>query len=123
MTKNVLLALPVADALDHRRVVFLVREDDRARNELEEGRECSVVGNVRRGEKKRGFLSMEVGKFAFELHVIVGCAGDIARAARASPNGVNRLVHRRQHRWVLAHAEIIVGAPYRNLARVILPTK
>jgi hypothetical protein len=46
VTKNVLLALPVADALDHRRVVFLVREDDRARNELEEGRECSVVGNV-----------------------------------------------------------------------------
>ena len=62
---------------------------------------------------------MEVGKFAFELHVIVGCARDIARAARAGSHGVNRLVHGCYHRWVLAHAEIIVGAPHRNLARAI----
>ena len=62
---------------------------------------------------------MEVGEFAFELHVIVGCARDIARAARAGSHGVNRLVHGRQYRWVLAHAEIIVGAPHRNLARAI----
>ena len=62
---------------------------------------------------------MQVGKLAFELHVIMGCAGDIARAARAGSHGVNRLVHGRQYHGVLAHAEIVVGAPHRNLARAI----
>ena len=38
---------------------------------------------------------MQVGKLAFELHVIVGRAGDIARAAGAGAHGVNRLVHGR----------------------------
>src|SRR5678815_834944 len=62
---------------------------------------------------------MQNGNLALELHVIVGCAGDIARAARARPARVNGLVHGCQNRWVLAHAEIIVGAPHRDLARAI----
>src|SRR6185436_16072251 len=62
---------------------------------------------------------MEVGKLAFQLHVIVSCAGDIARAARAGSRGVKRLVHGCQYHRVLAHAEVVVGAPHRDLTRAI----
>jgi len=62
---------------------------------------------------------MEVGKLAFQLHVIVRCAGDIARAARAGARGVQRLVHGCQYHRVLAHAEIVVGAPHRNVTQAV----
>jgi len=32
---------------------------------------------------------------------------------------VNGRVHRRQHLWVLPHAEIVVGAPHRHLAAAV----
>src|SRR5687767_9175766 len=62
---------------------------------------------------------MEVGKLSFELHVIVGRARDIAGSAGAGSDGVDRLVHGLQYRRMLAHAEIVVGAPHRNLARTV----
>ena len=51
--------------------------------------------------------------------MIVGRARDIAGSAGAGSHGVNRLVHGLQHRRMLAHAEIVVGAPHRNLARAV----
>src|SRR5262245_47665647 len=62
---------------------------------------------------------MEVGKLSFELHVIVGRARDIACYGGPGSLRVDRLVHGLQHRRMLAHAEIVVGAPHRNLARAV----
>ena len=58
--------------------------------------ERRVVGNVGGGEEKRGFLAVQVGELALELDVIVGGAGDVARAAGAGAHGVDRLVHGRR---------------------------
>src|SRR5438045_6752731 len=48
-----------------------------------------------------------------------GCAGDVAGAAGAGPATVDRGMHCRQYLGVLAHAEIVVGAPYRHLAAAV----
>jgi hypothetical protein len=40
---------------------------------------------------------------------------DVACAAGAGANRPQRLFHRRQHRRVLPHAEIVVRAPHRDL--------
>ena len=52
-----------------------------------------------------------VGQFAFEQHMGVAGAGDVAGAAGAGAGAVELLRHRRQHHRVLAHAEIVVRAP------------
>src|SRR5215469_88879 len=57
------------------------------------------------------------------MHVAV--AGDVAGAAGAGADREQRLLHRRQHRRVLAHAEIVVRAPHRHLGAdpVIIGTR
>ena len=111
---DALLPATVADASDHRSVVLLVREHDAARHELLQRRQGGVVGDIRRGEKQRCFLAVEVGKLALQLDMVVQGAGDIARAAGASPRDVERRMHGREHGRMLAHAEIVVGAPHRD---------
>ena len=59
---------------------------------------------------------MKVGKLSLELDVIMGGARDIAGAAGARADGVDRLMHGVAHDWVLTHAEIIVRAPHGHLA-------
>ena len=54
---------------------------------------------------------MQVGELGLELDVIVGGAGDVAGAAGAGADRVDRLVHGREHGGMLAHAEIVVRAP------------
>src|SRR5579875_1293167 len=46
----------------------------------------------------------------------MGRARDVARAAGAGADFVDRFMHRRAHGRVLAHAEIVVGAPDGDLA-------
>ena len=79
--------------------------------ELDERRQRRVVGHVGGREEQRRLLAVQVGELGLELDVIVGGAGDVARAARAGADGVDRLVHGGEHGRVLAHAEIVVGAP------------
>ena len=59
---------------------------------------------------------MQIGKLGLELDMVVGRAGDVARATRACANRLDRLMHRGAHGRVLAHAEIVVGAPHRYVA-------
>ena len=113
----------VADAGDHRGVVLLVGEDDGARQQLGERRQRRVVGDVGRGEEQRRFLAVQVGELGLELHVIVGRAGDVARAAGAGADRVDRLVHGGDHGRVLAHAEVVVGAPDGDGTRGARPLK
>ena len=78
---------------------------------LHQRRQRRVVGDVGRGEQQRRFLAVQVGELGLELDVIVRGAGDVARAARAGADRVDRLVHGGDHGRVLAHAEVVVGAP------------
>ena len=59
---------------------------------------------------------MQIGELGLELDVIMGGAGDVARAAGAGADRLDRLMHGGAHGRVLAHAEIVVGAPYRHVA-------
>ena len=74
------------------------------------------VRDIAGGEEQRCFLAVQVGKLALEQHVVVVGAGDVAGAAGAGAAAVERLMHGGEHRRVLAHAEIVVGAPDRHVA-------
>ena len=58
---------------------------------------------------------MQIGQFPFEHEMQVAVAGDVAGAAGAGAERLDRRGHRRQHGGMLAHAEIVVGAPHRDL--------
>ena len=105
-------AAAVADAGDHGGVVLLVREDDAAGQQLLQRRQRGVVGDVGGGEQQRRLLAVQVGDLRLELDVVVRGAGDVARAAGARAGGVERRVHGGEHGGVLAHAEVVVGAPH-----------
>ena len=62
---------------------------------------------------------MQVGKLALQHDVIVVGAGDVAGAAGAGAAAVERLVHGGKHGRMLAHAEIVVGAPDGDLAGAV----
>src|SRR5579862_4420205 len=109
--EDVLLGAGVADALDHRGVVVGVRQDDAVRQQLAQRGQRRIVGDVARAEDEGGFLAVEIGQLALEQHMIMRRAGDVARAAGAGADLMQRL----QHRRVLAHAEIVVRAPDRDL--------
>ena len=47
--------------------------------------------------------------------MLMRSAGNIARAAGAGAAAVDRIVHRVQHGWMLAHAEVVVRAPHGHL--------
>ena len=57
-------------------------------------RERGVVGDIGRGEQQRRFLAVQIGKLGLELDMIMGGAGDVARAAGA---GADR--RRSPHAW------------------------
>jgi hypothetical protein len=54
---------------------------------------------------------VQVGQFGFQIDMIVRVAADVARAAGARADIVQRFFHRGDHLGVLAHREIIVRAP------------
>jgi hypothetical protein len=121
---DVLLTAAMANALDHRSVVLLVGEDHETRDQALQGGERRLVGDIGRGEAERSLLAVQIGKLGLELDMIVGSAGDVAGAAGAGADGLDRLMHGFAHRRMLAHAEIVVGAPHRhvvaaNLSEVI----
>ena len=118
MPPDALLAAAMADALDHRGVVLLIGKDHQAGDQLDERRERGVIGDIGRGEDERRLLAVQVGKLGLELDMIMGGAGDVAGAARAGADAIDRLVHGGAHFGVLAHAEIVVRAPHRHRPRI-----
>ena len=111
------LATGLAHAFDHRIVIERVRQDQAVRNELCDGRDAGLVRDIARREQQRGFLAVQVGQFRLELHQRVMGAGDVAGAAGAGADPGRGLDHRADHLGVLAHAEIVVGAPDHDVAR------
>ena len=106
----------VADALDHRGMVQLVGEDDAARQQAPQRRQRRDIGEIAGIEQQRRALAVELGKLRLELDMEMLGAGDVAGAAGAGADGVERQVHRPDHLRVLAHGEIVVGAPHRDVA-------
>ena len=78
--------------------------------------ERRVVGDIGGGEEERRLLAVQVGELGLELDVIMGGAGDVAGAAGARAHLVDRLMHGGADDRVLAHAEIVVGAPHGDVA-------
>ena len=109
----------LAHALDHRGVVELVGEDHAVRHQPRDGRDRRLVRNEARGEDQRRFLAVEVGERTLELDQRPVGARNVARAAGADAELAGGLLHRGDHRGMLAHAEIVVGAPDGDLARVV----
>ena len=62
---------------------------------------------------------MQVGEFRLELHQGVMGARDVAGAAGAGADPGRGLDHGADHLRVLAHAEIVVGAPDHDVARPV----
>ena len=88
---------------------------DHARQFARQGRQCRVVGDIARGEDQRRLAPVQIGELALEQQMHMAVAGDVAGAAGAGADRPQRLFHRRQHRRVLPHAEIVVRAPHRDL--------
>ena len=108
---DLLFGAGLAHALDHRVVVPGVGEDQAVRQQLRDGRDAGLVRHVAGGEDERRLLAVQVGKLRLQLDQRMVGAGDVARAARARAHARRGLDHRADHLRVLAHAEIVVGAP------------
>jgi hypothetical protein len=107
----------VADALDHRSVVPGIGEDDDAGDLRTERAERRPVGDIAGGEEKGRFLVVQVRKFALQQHMVMIRAGDVAGTAGAGATLVDRELHRFGDLRMLAHAEIVVRAPYGDFLR------
>ena len=113
------LAVGIADAFDHRRMVQRVGEDDEAGDPGAERAERRPVGDIARGKDQRRFLAVQVGKLALEKNVVVGGARDIPGASRTRATVVDGVLHRLDHLGMLAHAEIVVGTPDGHFLRAV----
>ena len=82
-----------------------------------QGLQRRLVGDVARGEDQRRFLAVQLGELALERHVQRVGAGDVARAAGARALRADRRLHGLDHDRMLAHGEIVVGAPHGDVAR------
>jgi hypothetical protein len=74
-----------------------------------------LIGDISRREEQRPLLAVVVGELMFQKHVVMAGPGNVARPARAGSDVIDSLMHRCEHRRMLAHAQIIVGTPDSNL--------
>ena len=104
-----------ADAIDHRSVVQRIGEDDAAGQQLGQRPQRRFIGNIARGEQQGCLLAMPEGEFPLQLDMGMAGARDVARAACARTAALEDILHGRQHAGMLAHAEIVIGAPDSDL--------
>src|SRR3546814_2527638 len=69
--EHLLLTSRVTDACNHGRVVQFVGKDDAAGQYLRQCRKCRVIGYISAGKEQRAFLAMQVGKFRFQIDVVM----------------------------------------------------
>src|SRR5690606_16485344 len=74
-----------------------------------------LIGNEARGEDQPGLLAVQLGKFLLQLDQRMVVSGDVTRAAGTSAHAACRLLHRGNDCGMLAHAQIVVRAPYGDL--------
>ena len=78
-----------------------------------------LVRGIARSEEESRRLLVKVGQLALEENVGVRGPGDVAGPARPGADALERLGHGLQHQRVLAHAEVVVRAPDRDLDRTL----
>ena len=115
VAEHLLLDAGLAHALDHRGMVQLVGQDQTVGQQLGDGRDRRLVGDEAGGEDQRGFLAVQIRQFLLQFHQRVVGAGNVAGTAGARAHGRDGRGHRRDDVRVLAHAEIVVGAPHGDL--------
>ena len=91
VAEHALLAARTLDPGDHRGVVELVREDHAAGEQLAERRQRRLVRHVAGGEQQRAFLAVEARQLGLQLGMVMGVAADVAGAAGAGADFVQRL--------------------------------
>ena len=99
-------------AFDDRIMVECIGQDQAIGKEPGDRRDTRMVGHVARCEDERRLLAMQVRELGLQLHQRPIGARDVARAARARTHRARGGAHCFDHLRVLAHAEIIVGAPH-----------
>ena len=119
VTENLLLAVRLAHAFNHRIVVERIRQDQTVRHQLRQRGNAGLVGDIAGGKDQRRFLAVQVGELAFEFDQRMIVAGDVARAACAGAHPGRGLDHRADHLRVLPHAEVIVRAPDHDVLRAL----
>ncbi len=110
--EDALVAARMADAGDHRGVILLIRIDHAAGQQTTDGGQRRLVGDEAGGEQERRGFAVQARQLALEQHVQVCGAGDVARAAGAGAHPVHRLDRSVQDHGMLAHAQVVVGAPH-----------
>ena len=105
------LGAAVANAFDHRGMVERVRQHDAIRQFRCQRAKRRPVRDIARGEQQRVFLAVQIRKLEFKLAMGVHGTRNVAGAAGAGARAIKLLVHRFDDVGMLAHAEIIVGAP------------
>ena len=113
------LGAAVPDALDHRGVVERIGQDHAVRDACRQGAEGGPVGDIAGREDQRVFLAVQIGQFVFQQDMMMVGARNIARAPCPGAAFVDHPVHRFGYLGMLAHAEIIVGAPDRDLGGAV----
>ena len=111
-----LFGFGVADAFDHGGVVACVGQDHAVLQTAAQTGQSCPVRDITGGEKKRAFLAVQISQFRLQQQVVVVGARDVARAARTSAGALHRFAHGVDHNGVLAHAQIVVGAPNGDIA-------
>ena len=96
-----------------------IRHDQAVGDQLRHGGDAGLVGDIARREDERRVLAVQVGEFTLQLDQRVVGAGDVAGAAGPGAHPGRSLDHGADHLGVLAHAEVVVGAPYDDVARAV----
>src|SRR5437763_6276210 len=78
-----------------------------------------MVGHIARRENERRFLAMQLRQLGLELHQRAIRTRDVARPTRTCTHPARGRAHRFDHFWVLAHAEIVVGAPEHDIVLAV----
>ena len=121
VAEDPLLGPAPADPLDHRGVVLLVGQDRAAGEEARDRADRGLVGSVAGSEQEGGWLRVKVGQLPLQEHVHVRGSSDVAGASRAGSDALQGLGHGLEHEGVLAHSEVVVRAPHRDLDRTVGP--
>ena len=107
----------MADAGDHRGVIEGVGVELAAWQQRAQRLQGRLVGDVARGEDESRLLGVQLRELALERDVQGVGAGDVARAAGARALAGDRRLHGLEHHRMLAHGEVVVAAPHRDVTR------